>query len=153
MIFIVKITMQVLECRRRNWLAYMYNVMGALHDCRTVKFDSCNNLISSAHTILVITLHSVSLRIKRKLLLLYFSIYIALLSAWGFQKCSRLESIDIVLELAHRSATGNCEWRTCSLPKVPTYVYSFNFKISNPTTGTVGLCLKEINASMNDTEL
>jgi len=44
----------------------MYNVMSALCGCRAVKFDSCNNILSSVHTILVIILRSVSLSIKRK---------------------------------------------------------------------------------------
>jgi len=29
----------------------MYNVIGALRGCRAVKLDSCNNLLSSIHTI------------------------------------------------------------------------------------------------------
>jgi len=39
----------------------MYNVMGAVRGCRAVKFDSCYNLLSSVHTILVIILRSVRL--------------------------------------------------------------------------------------------
>ena len=42
------------------------NVIGDLHGCRTVKFDSCNNSRSSVHTIFVIILHSVSLKIRLK---------------------------------------------------------------------------------------
>src|SRR6218665_1775067 len=36
----------------------MHNVMGALRGCRAVKFDSCNNLLSSVHIILEIILRS-----------------------------------------------------------------------------------------------
>jgi len=39
----------------------MYNMMGALCGCFTVKFDSSNILLSSVHTIFVITLRSVGL--------------------------------------------------------------------------------------------
>jgi len=35
----------------------MYNVIGALRGCLVVKFDSCNNLSSSIHTVSVIILH------------------------------------------------------------------------------------------------
>jgi len=45
----------------------MYNVMGALRGCRVVNFDSCNNLLSSVHTILVIILRYVRLNIKTKI--------------------------------------------------------------------------------------
>ena len=57
---------------RRRWWSQnkMYNVIGALRGCHAVKFNSCNNLRSSIHTILVIILRSVSLRMKQKLLLL-----------------------------------------------------------------------------------
>src|SRR6218665_256050 len=40
--------------------------MGTLRGFRAVKFDSCNNVYSSVHTIFAITLHSVSLKIKQK---------------------------------------------------------------------------------------
>jgi len=36
-------------------------MMGALRGCRAVKFNSCNNLLSSVHTVLVNILRSVSL--------------------------------------------------------------------------------------------
>jgi len=40
--------------------------MGTLHGCIAVKFNSCkNNLLSSVHTILVITLWYVRLNIKK----------------------------------------------------------------------------------------
>ena len=42
----------------------MHTVMGALHNCRVVKFDSCNNLILSVHTILVVVLQYVRLNTK-----------------------------------------------------------------------------------------
>src|SRR6218665_3519026 len=48
----------------------MYNVMGALCGCRAVKLDSCNNLLSSFHTILVIILRYVRLNMTTKILLL-----------------------------------------------------------------------------------
>ena len=51
--------------RRQCWFNKIYNVMGALHGCHAVKFDSCNNLQSAVHTIFVIILRSVSLKIKR----------------------------------------------------------------------------------------
>ena|SRR6218665_224677 len=38
--------------RRQCLLNYLYNVMVVLLGCRAVKFDSCNNLLSSAHTVL-----------------------------------------------------------------------------------------------------
>jgi len=44
----------------------MYNMMGALRGCPAVKFDSCNNLLSSVHTILVIILQYVRLNIKNE---------------------------------------------------------------------------------------
>src|SRR6218665_4204582 len=47
----------------------MYNVMGAMRSCREVKFDSCNNLLSSVHTILVIIMRYARLNIKTKILL------------------------------------------------------------------------------------
>ena len=40
-------------------------MMGALRGCRVVKFDSCNNLWSSIHTIFVILLYSVVWKIKQ----------------------------------------------------------------------------------------
>src|SRR6218665_3404549 len=52
----------------------MYNVIGAQRGCRAVKFDYCNNLISSVHTILVIILRYIRLHIKPKTLLLLQSI-------------------------------------------------------------------------------
>src|SRR6218665_388970 len=48
----------------------MYDVMGALCGCRAIKFDFCNNLLSSVHTILVIILQYIRLNIKTKILLL-----------------------------------------------------------------------------------
>jgi len=39
--------------------------MGALHGCHTVKFDCCNNLWLSIHTILVIVLQSGNLNINK----------------------------------------------------------------------------------------
>ena len=39
---------------------------GALHDCLVVKFDSCNSLLSSVHTVLVNILQCVRLYIKWK---------------------------------------------------------------------------------------
>jgi len=45
----------------------MYNMMGALRGCRAVKFDSCNNKLSSVHTILVIIQRYVRLNINAKL--------------------------------------------------------------------------------------
>src|SRR6218665_22706 len=50
----------------------MYDVMGALCGCRAIKFDFCNNLLSSVHTILVIILQYIRLNIKTKILLLWF---------------------------------------------------------------------------------
>ena len=47
--------------RRQCLLNEMYNMMGDLHGCHTVKFDSCNNLLSSVHTVLVNIMRSVSL--------------------------------------------------------------------------------------------
>jgi len=44
--------------------------MGALRGCFAVKFDSCNNLLSSVHTILVIVLRYFRLNSKTKTLLL-----------------------------------------------------------------------------------
>src|SRR6218665_1918688 len=38
--------------RRQCLLNYLYNVMVVLLGCRAVKFDSYNNLLSSAHTVL-----------------------------------------------------------------------------------------------------
>src|SRR6218665_3030945 len=52
--------------RWRRLLNYIYDVMGALHDCRAAKFDSCNNLSPSVHAVLVIIMRSVSLNIKRE---------------------------------------------------------------------------------------
>jgi len=42
------------------------DVIGALCGCRAVKFDSCNNLLSSIHTIHVIILRYVRLNINTK---------------------------------------------------------------------------------------
>ena len=49
--------------------------MGALHDCRAVNFDSCNNLLSSVYTILVIILWYVRLNIKMKVYFKNFCIW------------------------------------------------------------------------------
>ena len=57
----------------------MYSVMGAVRDCRAVKFDSCDNLLSSVHTILLIILWYVRLNIKTKLLLLLLLLFIFVL--------------------------------------------------------------------------
>jgi len=54
----------------------MYNVMDTLRGCRAVKFNSCNNLLSSVHTMLVIVLQYVRLNIKMKILLLWFMVVI-----------------------------------------------------------------------------
>ena len=43
--------------RRRRLLNEVYNVMDAMHGCRAVKFDSCNELV---HTVLVNILRSLS---------------------------------------------------------------------------------------------
>src|SRR6218665_1291407 len=48
----------------------MYNMMDALRGCREDKFDSCYNLRSSLHAILVIILQSVSLNINRKYIII-----------------------------------------------------------------------------------
>jgi len=48
-------------------------VTGTLHACHAVKFDSGNNLWSSVHSVILNILHSVSLKIKRKLLGLYYT--------------------------------------------------------------------------------
>jgi len=48
---------------------------GILCRCLAVKFDSCNNLLSSVHTILVNILPDVRLYIKRKYYSIYPSIY------------------------------------------------------------------------------
>src|SRR6218665_3813352 len=47
--------------RWRRSLTEKYNVMGALRGCHAVKFDSCNNLLSFVHSVIVNILHSVSL--------------------------------------------------------------------------------------------
>jgi len=41
-----------------------------------------------------------------------YSISIALLSALAFRKCSRPQQLTLS-EFTRRSATGNCNWRTC----------------------------------------
>src|SRR6218665_2000272 len=51
----------------------MRNVMGALRGCGAVKFDFCNNLLSSVHTLPVISLRYVRLNIKTKILYCYYS--------------------------------------------------------------------------------
>ena len=55
-------------------------MMGNVRGCHAVKFDSCNNLLSSVHTILVIILWYVRLNIiKNKTLLLFHDYF---LTAW-----------------------------------------------------------------------
>jgi len=54
--------------RWRHWLNQRHNVIDALCGCFAVKFDFCNNLLSSVHTILVIILRYVRLHIKTKIL-------------------------------------------------------------------------------------
>jgi len=39
----------------------MYNVMGALRGCPTIKIDSCNNLRPPVHTVIVNILRPISL--------------------------------------------------------------------------------------------
>jgi|SRR6218665_2597122 len=45
--------------------------MGALQGCRTVKFYSSSNLLSSVHTVLLMILRSVSFNIKTKIITYY----------------------------------------------------------------------------------
>src|SRR6218665_707409 len=52
-----------------------YNVMSALHSCRTVKFNSCNNLLPFVHFMLVIVLRYGKLNIKTKIVLLQSYMY------------------------------------------------------------------------------
>ena len=44
---------------------------GALRCCLAAKFDSCNSLLSSIHTLLVNILRCVRLYVKRKFIILY----------------------------------------------------------------------------------
>ena len=46
---------------RWRLLNEMYSVMQDLHGCRAVKFDSCNNLRSCVHTVIVNILLPISL--------------------------------------------------------------------------------------------
>jgi len=41
-----------------------YNVIGALRGCRAVKFDSCNNLLSSVHNFILHWYHSAVCQIE-----------------------------------------------------------------------------------------
>ena len=65
-------------------------MMDTLCGCRADKFDSCNNLLSSVHTILVISLQHVRLNIKTKklLLLLLLSNIIVMNSTYGLHGSS-----------------------------------------------------------------
>jgi len=54
--------------------------MGALCGCRAVKFGTCNNLLSSLYTILVIILWYVRLNIKTKILLLLFKLLLFIIT-------------------------------------------------------------------------
>ena len=69
--------------------------MGALRGCRVVKFDSHNNLWSSAHTIFVIILCSVSFKIKREYYIIMCNITdLSSISQWQGRTTTTRTGID-----------------------------------------------------------
>ena len=88
---------------------------GALYRCLVVKVDSCNNLLSSIHTLLVSILLYVRLHIKMKILLLLLLRVIAFRSSRGFMH------MKIVVDREGKYILGQFSQPFVSIPQMIQY--------------------------------